>query len=249
MLSATVILTSYNRPVLLRQAAFSVINQDYKGNIELIIADDASNPETWAEMDKIYKYVMNNSDLLNRDVILMDSMKGDKWRRTITDYARNINSAILASTGDVIFYLTDDDEFLENHVRLLIEELERNPDAHFVFGAQRVEVLDEKTGAIAAQGDRIWPKYILPNAPNNIDHNQFAHRAEAIHSVGLWPEHKMHYGACDGAFFDQVHKAGYVFYNATMPNEEGRIFVTSRHRIHPTSVQGLMLRGLEAQWK
>lgn len=231
----TVILTSYNRPALLRRAAISVLEQDYEGTIELIITDDGSDS---GEIDSVVAQL----DLLaqkadKRELLVLNSWKSSKWRRFITDYARNINSAILASTGDIIFYLVDDDEYAENHVSLLVNELLTNKDATFVFGNQLTRYLNAETMEHADAFERVYTEHVLESAPNNIDHNQFAHWAAAIEKVGLWPEDKVHYGACDGAFFDQVHRAGFVFYNATMPNEEGDVYLTSIHYFHEKSVQ------------
>lgn len=240
VLKATVILTSYNRPTLLYRAAMSVINQDYGGEIELIICDDNSpetvNPAVWDSIANIEQLINLRKFAGVRTIIDLQSYKSERARRMLTDYARNINNALLASTGDVIFYLTDDDEYAPNHVRLLIEYLQLNPEAHVVFGQQYVQELNDSTLTTNTIGIRTNDN--LESAACMIDHNQFAHRWEIVEKVGFWPEHKMHYGACDAAFFTQIKDAGYVFYAATDTP-------TSFHRLHYNSVQGKMLNNEE----
>ncbi len=244
MQTATVILTSFNRPVLLQRAVISVLKQDYKGPIELIIVDDNSEYDAAEMLEKL----LENIELENRSVRLIDSHKADKWRRFVADYARNINTGILASTGDVIFYLTDDDEFVDNHVSILMQFLEDNPHADFVFGNQLVEYLHEETLETAFAGYRINENATLDSAANIIDHNQFAQRATTFETVGLWVDHKDAYGAADGVYFDRIKAAGYIFYNATPIEADGKTYVTSKHRLHATSVQGLMLDGKTPEW-
>lgn len=249
MYKASVILTSYNRPELLTQAARSVLLQDYPGEIELLIVDDNSPGDEVSRAIDALVLSPEHLEQPNREVWLLNSNKAERFRRKlVTDYARNINTAILASTGDVLFYLTDDDYYLPNHVRVLCSFLEANPGADFVFGNQVVERLNEEDGDTQTAFYRICHVPVLESAACEIDHNQFAQRATTLERVGLWPEHVMHYGAADAAYFHAIKDAGYVFHNATVPRANGAAVITNVHRLHATSVQGLMLAGKEPVW-
>jgi spore maturation protein CgeD len=238
-MKATVILTSYNRPILLYRAINSVFNQDYTDEIELIVCDDNSpNPQVQNSISNAQQVLQFKQFTGKRTLIDLQSYKNR--RRMVTDYSRNINNALLASSGDVIFYLTDDDEFLPNHVRLLIEYLQNNTHAHIVFGQQLVEHLNDITLETTHAGIR-YHAGNLTQAACMIDHNQFAHRWGVIEKVGFWPEHKLHYGACDASFFTECANAGYMFYNATLQT-------TSKHRLHYNSVQGKMLNNEEPDY-
>ncbi|WP_394200791.1 glycosyltransferase [Shewanella waksmanii] len=103
----TVYLITQNRSQLLERAIKSVIQQDYK-EIELIVVDDASNdntPETIAALQKDYDFIY-----LRNDVV-----RGACFSR---------NRAIQKATGYFITGLDDDDYFLPERVRQLVDAYE-----------------------------------------------------------------------------------------------------------------------------
>ena len=104
----SVILPTYNREKLLKNAIHSVLNQTHS-NLELIIIDDNSSDNTQILIksfnDKRINYIKNNKNLR-------------------APSCRNIG--ISASTGDFIAFLDDDDEWypnkLEEQIKLFKKE-------------------------------------------------------------------------------------------------------------------------------
>ena len=92
----TVIVTTFNRKVLLKRAPDSVINQTYQ-NIEIILVDDCSSDRT-EEFIKSYKENYNN----------IFYFRNDKNRGL--SYSRNY--ALSKAKGEFITHLDDDKQSL-----------------------------------------------------------------------------------------------------------------------------------------
>src|ERR1017187_1940494 len=109
MPKVSVIMTSYNRPRLLRDAIDSMLDQTYE-DFELIVADDGSSPATLASINnytdpRIVKLFLGRREL-------------DGAR-----YCHSINAALDVATGDLISYLTDDDFYLPRRLEVMVKEL------------------------------------------------------------------------------------------------------------------------------
>ena len=215
----TIILTSYNRTYLLRQAIESALNQTVP--VDLIIVDDGSGAETLAIIEE-YAPLPN--------VTYIQTNKKDESRGAINDYTDNINKALnLVDSGNV-YYLVCDDYFSPRHVELLAEALDKNPSWAVVFGCQQVLQYDDNTHIdkpkfIRQQAD------VVPQAACRVDHIQVGHRRSLIDEIGLWPTHVSTYGAGDAAFWDKINKK-YPFHKATKE-------ITNFNRHHKKSIQGL----------
>lgn len=113
----TAIVDTFNRPVWLRQAAEILLGQTY-GNIELVLVDNASTPETKACLrelkaaDKRVRLVefAENQYSLDDPLMMLDTC---------------LNAGLRASTGDLVWYQADDDyvspDYAERMVRLFGE--------------------------------------------------------------------------------------------------------------------------------
>jgi len=137
----SVILSSFNRPVMIKEAINSIWNQDYVGRIELIIMDDNSNSETInniksklavngfdidynlsINIEKGSCYTGNNSLRPNMFVKFFISNVEDQDRKDKCRYAYLINLALTyLVTGDVVCYLTDDSVYRHNKFSILNE--------------------------------------------------------------------------------------------------------------------------------
>ncbi len=221
-MKASIIITSYNRPHLLSQAVNSALMQDYE-NKEILIGDDGSNEET---RDLCEKYERE------KGIIYYQSNRKDEDRLKCTEYAESINACIKLSSGNIIFYLVDDDYYLEGHIPLLMVALEANPDWMLVFGPQRQVKYDDDTG-------KEWqvfirsPGAVVPQASCQLDHNQVAHRREVLDKVGLWPTDIAHRGAADAVMWNKINKY-WPIYRATTQ-------ITNVHRWHRDSIQGCIV--------
>lgn len=217
---ASIIITSYNRPDLLSQAVESVLMQDYKDK-EILIGDDGSNKET-REVCEVYENAYEN-------IIYYQSNRKDEDRLKCTEYAENINECIKLSTGDVIFYLVDDDYYLQGHVSSLMAALESHPDWMVVYGPQYQNKLNDDNGVEWNMFIRA-PGPVVAQASCQLDHNQVAHRREVLDKVGLWETDIAHRGAGDAVMWQKINKYWPV-YKATDK-------VTNVHRWHRNSIQG-----------
>lgn len=113
----SIIITTYKRGVCLRSSILSVVNQTYK-NIEIIIVDDDPLSKQMGLCDKIKdKYCINLKYIKN------DSNVGG---------AESRNIGVRNSSGYYFGFLDDDDEYLENKIELLINEMSDGVDV--VFG-------------------------------------------------------------------------------------------------------------------
>ena len=110
---ASIIITTHNRPHLLPRAVESA--QTSGTDIEIIVVDDASSDET-ADVCK---------DLSGIDYVRVEHNQGVAG-------ARNIG--LVASRGEYLSFLDDDDTRLANSLDAQIEALEREPQAGLIYG-------------------------------------------------------------------------------------------------------------------
>jgi glycosyltransferase involved in cell wall biosynthesis len=95
------VITTFKRPVHLRRAIISVLNQEYS-NFEIVVVDD--NDEVSAERRQTEKIISGFSDS-RLHYVLHDRNLGANVAR---------NTGARHSKGDYIAFLDDDDEFLSN---------------------------------------------------------------------------------------------------------------------------------------
>ena len=140
MPSASIIIPTRNRPQSLRRAVESA--RAAGNDVEIIVVDDASADETASVC----------RSLAGIKYIRLDRNQG-------TAGARNVG--ILASSGEFIAFLDDDDLRLPGSLDLQIAKLAATPDAGFVCGAMLLADQDYNlTGEISApspvSGDVFW---------------------------------------------------------------------------------------------
>jgi glycosyltransferase involved in cell wall biosynthesis len=102
----SVYIPTKNRPVMLKRAIDSVLAQDYP-NVEVVVSDDGSTDNTPEFMDDYCKQYNN--------IIYLRS-------ETSHGACHARNKAILASTGEFITGLDDDDRFTPDRIRQFVEE-------------------------------------------------------------------------------------------------------------------------------
>ena len=136
---ASIIIATHNRPHLLPRAVQSA--QAAGTDIEVIVADDASSPETQAVCRDLpgIKYLR-----IERNVGLGG--------------ARNVG--IVASTGEYLAFLDDDDVRLPGSLDTQIALLEKNSQVGLVYGQALIRTGDGKQAGEypqkCLQGDVFW---------------------------------------------------------------------------------------------
>jgi len=118
MPKVSVIIATHNRPHLLRAAINSA--RTAARDVEIVVVDDASGDDTAAVCKSI-------SDI---KYVRVDRNQGVAG-------ARNIG--LIASSGEYITFLDDDDVRLTNSLDEQIEAMEQNPQVAFVYGRATAE--------------------------------------------------------------------------------------------------------------
>ena len=221
MPKVSVIMTSYNRPRLLRDAIDSMLDQTYE-DFELIVADDGSSPATLASINnytdpRIVKLFLGRREL-------------DGAR-----YCHSINAALDVATGGLISYLTDDDFYLPRRLEVMVKELALYPDKFIVYGRQIHQFLDVNM--------QVLREYVRPGPEDptlgrvtgvvtrdmkllygHMDQNSVMHRASCLERLTkpYWPTHN--WGAGDAEFWKRL-----IPYWDFYPIDE----VLDVHREHP----------------
>ncbi|MEG0333103.1 MAG: glycosyltransferase [Akkermansia sp.] len=111
----TYIFLTYNRANYVREGLLSTLNQEYEGEIEVIISDDCSTDNTFEVIQQI-----------------VSEYKGDKHIVAVqtphnVGLAGNTNNAVKYATGDWFIRADDDDINLSNRSQVIGEAIRDNP--------------------------------------------------------------------------------------------------------------------------
>lgn len=240
----SVILTTYNRPQLCRQAISSVRMQTYPA-FELLIIDDGSHPAARAEV----RSTLEAYD--DPRLRWLQTGRTDEERLSMTSYCAAINVGLHEARGEYITYLCDDDLYAPRRLEVMVDYLDSHPEAHVVYGMQRMVIVDADTGEFLSHS---WLNgrpteepcmRPIPQPPDTrqaamrIDHSSIMHRRACLDKVGLWPTELEHQSTGDAAFFHKLQKH-YTFYFIAE--------LTDIHRFHDESMCARLSRGEEAIW-
>ena len=127
----SVIIPTYKRADYICRAIDSVLNQTYS-NIEIIVVDDNdSNSNDRNRMEKIMEKYKNNKQVLY--IKHKKNMNGSTAR----------NTGIKKSSGEFITFLDDDDFYLKNRVRSLVDLLD-NSNTYSAAYTGLIRITNEK---------------------------------------------------------------------------------------------------------
>jgi len=181
----TVIISSYNRHRMLREALASVF-ANKNADIETFVCDDGSDP-------------MVRESINDFDVQWIDF--GDIRCSFIFRFPIGINMALERCTGDVIHYLPDDDLFMPD--RFLTAERLLDTDKMVGYGKQLY--INNRDYMINISHMRFPLNDISPQNPHPVtgllDHSQVFHKRECI------DEWIVNNEAPDAKFFHKLSKA------------------------------------------
>jgi glycosyltransferase involved in cell wall biosynthesis len=171
----SIITPTYRRPLLLKRAIISVINQTL-GDYEHIIIDDGNDPET--------------------ELIVMGF--GDKriiFRQHLSPRgaAGSYNSGIKLSRGRFILFLDDDDEYLPTFLQRMYDHISNtDPKIGFVWtGIIRVEDTNDGEKILSS---KIWPPRFLKKELGLVEATSIGNgfgvcvKKECIDIIGLYDE-------------------------------------------------------------
>ena len=167
----SVVIPTRDRLPFLKQAIASVQNQTF-GQWELLIIDDASEDET-------------HSWLRSIDEPRIRSVHLEHQRHRAA--ARNVGLA--DSSGDYVIFLDDDDRFRPRALEVLVNALERNPDAQAACGG--TVTFDDSGNSRTAPHARqpqirhVWREAVAGWIAGT---GQVLFRTETLRSIGGWNE-------------------------------------------------------------
>jgi len=162
----SVIISTYKRPERLQLAIESVMTQTFE-DWELIIVDDCSNDTT-------------------EDVVkgwLSDRIKYIKLEENFGNDTHPKNVGILASTGQYVAFLDDDNTYRPDHLQALVSAIENN-DVDGVYG-DRFIIMNGKPHGIGVHSD-YEPMLLL--ARNYIDTSDVLLKREVLFDLGGFDE-------------------------------------------------------------
>lgn len=200
MPKVSILLTTYNRPEMLKKAVDSVESQTYK-DYELIILDDNSDDPKQLELIKDYE---------KRHVVIRSSVRKEDRQKTVR-YCVMINLGLKIATGSLITYLCDDDYYNPLRLEKMVEYLDKRQDINVIYSCQ--ETLTYKDGIYTHYGDRT-ATHILDNACSGVDHSSVMHRKSVLAKLGNdpWPIDTSYWNCGDAGFWGKLHNEGYRFY-------------------------------------
>ncbi len=196
----TCILTSFNRPNLVRQSLQSLKDQSYQ-NFELIVMDDSSVFDIKPVVDE---FKFPRVQVFHTDVTAHE-------RATTNRLGINCNRALSIAKGDLVCFLCDDDYYFpswfEMAVHLFRTKKSRHPYMQVGYG--RLVYSTSMDMVYPTQPQR-WPGKPIERPGCILDHNQVIH--ERMHIPVRWPESAHDPGAPDAQYFNSVATTGFVFY-------------------------------------
>ncbi|MEG0144366.1 MAG: glycosyltransferase [Akkermansia sp.] len=156
----TYIFLTYNRANYVREGLLSTLNQEYEGEIEVIISDDCSTDNTFEVIQQI-----------------VSEYKGDKHIVAVqtphnVGLAGNTNNAVKYATGDWFIRADDDDINLSNRSQVIGEAIRDNPKSLSFFQEVRIfhnnEIISELINKWSnSEGNVVYDHYSITDIFSN----------------------------------------------------------------------------------
>lgn len=168
----SVVLSSYNRPKMVRDALASVLAQTVQ-DFEVMVADDGSDGETLASIRG-----MTAGDPRFR-LLTTEGREVVDHKLVANRSIDRINEALMVVSGEIVHYLCDDDVYDRRRFSAF-DDLFGNPG--IIVGYGRLGYMDAdgtptgKTRYFASVEDPFL----------KLDHNQFAHRRTTLSVIPRW---------------------------------------------------------------
>lgn len=183
----------YNAESTIETCIVSVLNQTYKGKIEIIVVNDGSKDNSQRIVEEIIK---NNSSVI--DIQLINKENGG------VSSARNKGLALVK--GDYIALLDSDDEWLIDKSEKQMDVFSKNPEIGFVGGLITKASKEEPKIIFISLSKLIFKNYFQPST--------VMFKREVINKVGFFDETQKY--AEEGNYFMRVAKN----YTCVLLNEQ-----------------------------
>jgi len=186
----SVVLTTYNRAILLKRALQSLFDQT-ESDWEAIIVDDGSEDDTFVQI----------SSYLHADRKIRYTKQMNQGP------AAAKNTGMLLSTGNFLTFLDSDDEYRSDHLKLRKDLLKQHPAVGFLYGGVKII------------GNKFVPDKNKPGETINLSDcvigGTFFIKREAALSLNGFENIPL---GNDAAFFEKVKKAGIMTMETTFPS-------------------------------
>ncbi|UJH91746.1 glycosyltransferase family 2 protein [Antarcticibacterium sp. 1MA-6-2] len=138
MKGISVIIPTYNREKLIGEAIKSVLDQDYNGNVEIVISDDGSTDNTV----EVVSSFGSNVTFLHKPVDCLS--QGASGAR---------NRGILKASQPYICFLDSDDLYLPGHLKKMVSALEAKSEFSFAIcnSLEMVEINNKRVYRLSGQ--------------------------------------------------------------------------------------------------
>lgn len=177
----SVIIPMYNAESTIETCIVSVLNQTYKGKIEIIVVNDGSKDNCQKIVEDIIK---NNSS--QSDITLVNKENGG------VSSARNKGLAL--AQGEYIALLDSDDEWLVDKTEKQLDVFIKNPTIGFVGGLINKATNEEPKIIFIALSKLIFKNYFQPST--------VMFKKEVVDKVGFFDETQKY--AEEGNYFMRV---------------------------------------------
>lgn len=153
----TIVVRTYDRPELLKDALASIQLQTYK-NWEVLIFDDSAS-ETNFSIYKVFKQANKNNRIA--------------YITTNNSYELFKSSWLIApdlATGELMLRLDDDDILLDDSLQFLVDVYSKNPELEFTYGSSvffdesgLLNLVETKNPFEHPKTRDTWAPYTIPN--------------------------------------------------------------------------------------
>jgi glycosyltransferase involved in cell wall biosynthesis len=168
--AVSAVLVTHNRPQLMREALASILDQDYPGDIEVLVVHDNTEPDRSLIRDDPHRRVR---------VLTNERTSGLAGAR---------NTGILAADHELVAFCDDDDTWLPGKLERQVRRLEQRPGAVFVTTAMAV-VYDGVTTVRRAGRDVVTIREMARSRMAMLHSSSFVFRRSAmIDGFGLVDE-------------------------------------------------------------
>jgi glycosyltransferase involved in cell wall biosynthesis len=174
----SIILTSYNQPVLLKRAFDSLTHQSYK-NIEIIIVDDCSTDE-------------NNKKLIEEFVAAFPNKTKAVFQQENVGIPKNKNTGLRLAKGEYITYLDGDDTYYENKIAFELETFLKNADLDIAYSNFDIKNTEGQVLSVWASGSPaegyIFKDILLHNFPDCHTHRYEMFKRHVLYDLNFYDE-------------------------------------------------------------
>lgn len=218
------ILTSYNRPMFLRQALKSIEQQSHR-NYELILMDE-SDPIILDAVKVSREFAFPGGKIHVSKVSPEERAKGHRLSTAI-------NLALSWASGDLVCYLADDDYFYSDWFEQAVKFFQEKPAVQNAFGSLTYSA--SRHMDFSQVGGVRFPEKPVYEPLGILDHSQVMHRRR--NPQVLWPTTPGTEKEPDGIFFQELANVSPFF-----PIMSASACVK---RLHPLNLQRCLGSSLE----